>query len=521
MANIAIVKMLFGMTITGAQLVGELKAHGHNAKIIYFKRGEMIDLSNYNKDEICFGDVPMQSHVVQKGGDYLVETSAYKKIKPHEFHHLVTLLKELNVDAIGISSLSATMSLAETVSDGLREHFDVPILWGGTGPTVEPERAIKFADVLCVGEGEEVIVEIADRLDKGLPLDGIAGTWFRHSDGSVEKNPKRPVSDLEKIAMPDWSAESAALVTGPKLIRQANPREFNTDKSYQMMTQRGCPFSCSFCVESFYQNEFGKKDSLRRMSPEKAIAELRHAKDRLGYTSVTFMDDVFTVNPRWLEDFLELYKKEINLPFFCYTYPTTHNSKMLKLLVDAGCHAMTMGIQSGSYRILKEVYNRPTKVGRVVEAAREIIDSGIPASTFDLITKTEFDTEADLQETLDLLLTIPKEMGSSFYYNTMSYFANYPIQDKFQDSNLLAKTENISEDTYLFYYKLYDMTRNPALSNEEIIRISKDPKYRNDHHLLNQYLIDDGGIRPSFGTLIEQGLLRKKGMQSTNAATKT
>ena len=220
------------------------------------------------------------------------------------------------------------------------------------------------------------------------------------------------------------------------------------------------------------------------------------------------MDDVFTVKPRWLEEFLSLYKQVIDLPFFCYTYPTTHNKKILALLKDTGCHAITMGVQSGSYRILTEVYNRPTKIGRVTQAAMEIVESGIPAATFDLIPQTEFDKEDDLRETLELLLELPKEMDSTFY-NIMAYFPNYPIQEKFQDQQLLASSERLTEDTYLYYFKLFGLTRT-AMPMEQIRTIAQDPQYRQNHDLLN-HLLDDANIqKPNYGQLIELGIQREE-----------
>lgn len=398
------------------------------------------------------------------------------------------------------------MKQAEAVTAHLREHFDKPILWGGTGPTLEPDRSILHADIVCVGEGEDVILEIAERLDLKQSLDNIPGTWFRSSDGNIQKNPKRPVADLEVIAMPVWDEEHYAYINGHRFDRTFAPNTHNIDQSYQMMTQRGCPFSCSFCVESFYQNEFGKKDSLRRMSPQKAIRELLHAKNVLGFKTVTFMDDVFTVNPRWLEEFLALYKTEVSLPFFCYTYPTTHNASMLAMLKDAGCHAITMGVQSGSYRILKDVYDRPTKIGRVTRAAQEIVESGIPAATFDLIPQTEFDKEEDLQQTLELLLEIPKEMDSTFYA-VMAYFPNYPIQEKFNDQQLLASSERLTEDTYLYYFKLFALTRT-ALPMEQVRALAQDQQYRKNHDLLNSLLDDANALKPAYGELIELGIRR-------------
>ncbi len=511
MAKIAFIKLFYGMTITGAQLAGELLAHGHKPKVIYFKRQEVVKAKEANSEEYQFGDVPMQSYMVSKTGSELIETSIWKKTKPQELKHLATMIREFEADAIGITTLSLGMTLAAEVTEYLREQFDLPIVWGGTGPTIEPDRSIEHADLVCVGEGEEVLIEICEKLDRNESLEDIPGTWFRHQDGSVQKNPKRPVSDLDKIAVPNWDAEHYAFINGPRFERTFMPDQESIDKSYQIMTQRGCPFSCSFCVESFYQNEFGKKDSLRRMSPQKAIAELRVAKEKFGYKTVTFMDDVFTVNPRWLREFLPIYKAEIGLPFFCYTYPTTHTPEVLAMLEDAGCHAITMGVQSGSDRILTEIYTRPTKVGRVVEAAQEISASGIPAATFDVIPQTEFDTEADLQETLEVMLQIPKEIDNTFY-NKMAYFPNYPIQDKFKDDNLLSTSEKLSEDVYLYYFKLYDLTRTD-MPVEKIREMAADPKYRADHNLLNPYLNDADYLKPNYGNLVDLGIMRREEQQ--------
>ena len=504
MANIAIIKLLYGMTITGAQLAGELLTHGHQTKIIYFKRQETVRLEDVNNGEFQLGDIPMQNHVISRDGDYIIETSIWKKIKPHELKHLVKLLQEISPDAIGISTLSLGMTLASEVTQHLREHFTQPILWGGTGPTLEPDRSITDADLVCVGEGEDVIIEIANRLDNQQSLEGIAGTWFKFPDGLVQKNPKRPVSNLEKIAVPDWNARNFSLISGLRFDREFDPDTLSMDHSYYIMTQRGCPFSCSFCVESFYQNEFGKKDSLRRMSPEKTIRELRIAKNVLGYKTVTFMDDVFTINPRWLQPFLTMYKEEIGLPFFCYTYPTTHNPDILAMIKDAGCYAITMGVQSGSDRILTEIYNRPTKMGRVIEAANEIVASGIAAASFDMIPYTGFDAESDLQETLDVLLKIPKEMNTTFY-TRMAYFPNYPIIEKLKDEALIAKSDNLDIDVYSYYFKLFELTRS-IMPMEEIRTIAANPIYRANHYLLNPFLPDNKDMKPGLGSLIQSGI---------------
>ncbi len=501
MARIAIIKPLYRMTLTVAQLCGELVAAGHEPLVVFFKKQQLVPLTEFDPAVYDSGDVPMRGFFIGKNGLTVSDTAAWKRVQKGEMNKLINLLKEFKPDAIGFSSLSNSMTLCADMTAELRKHFNVPFLWGGTGPTLEPDRSMESADLVCVGEGEEVIVEIGDRLDRGESLNGIAGTWSRLPDGSIEKNPKRPVSDLEKIAVPNWDDKHYAFINGPFFFHPFKAGSRLEDTSYQIMTQRGCPFSCSFCVESVYQRDFGKKDSLRRMSPQKAIRELVHARDVLGYTSVTFMDDVFTVNPRWLDEFLPLYKEKVGLPFFCYTYPTTHTPELLRKLKDAGCMAMAMGVQSGSERILHDVYERKTNIARIVKSAQDIVDSGIHA-TFDMIPMTQFDREEDLQSTFELLLQIPKEMDASFW-GEMAYFPNYPIMDKFKDEQLLASSGKLDFSVYEYYFKMFELTRT-AMPVEQIKAIAADPRYRADHNLLNEFMRDEFHIVPSYGTLIAE-----------------
>ena len=492
MAKLSIIYIFEGMRFAPGQLTAELLRDGHQPQAIFFKRQERVLSTRLEemRDELETCDQPSASYEVKQDDCVVLEWGVYKKTKPHELRHLKTCLQEFKPDAIGVSCLSVGMKLAEEVTAFLRQNFSQPIVWGGVGPTVEPDRAILAADVVCVGEGEEVIREIASRLDRKESLEGIAGTWHKTKTGEVVKNPARPSMSLDAIAIPVYDPKYCVQIYGPHFIREPDHVITNKHRNiYMIMTQRGCPFSCSFCVESFYQDTFGKKDSLKRRSPDLVLEELKIAKAK-GYKGVSFFDDVFTLNPRWLKEFLPRYKKEIGLPFWCYTYPTTHNPEILRQLREAGCNAITMGIQSGSERILHEVYGRQTKVSRVIEAMDEIYRAGFPKMSFDLIPRTDFDTEEDLRQTLDLMRKIPKGMHASSF-SQLAYFPNYSINDRFKDPNLLASTEKISEDTYLYYFKLFFLTRSEKLDDQQLQAIIDDPQYRRDHRLLNPYLPED------------------------------
>src|SRR5690606_37381549 len=104
-------------------------------------------------------------------------------------------------------------------------------------------KCIPYADMLCINEGEEVIVELANRIDRNEDLTTIAGTWAKLPDGLVVKNPSRPLLDLDKIAIPCWDKKYYTFIDDNQVFREKLPRKI--DEDYVIMTQRGCPFSCS------------------------------------------------------------------------------------------------------------------------------------------------------------------------------------------------------------------------------------------------------------------------------------
>jgi radical SAM superfamily enzyme YgiQ (UPF0313 family) len=211
------------------------------------------------------------------------------------------------------------------------------------------------------------------------------------------------------------------------------------------------------------------------------IDELLWAKSHLRIKKVMFYDDVFTVHPRWLEEFLPRYTEEIGLPFWCYSYPTTHDRALLDKLKEAGCVAITMGVQSGSERVLKEHFNRPTKTDRVIAAAEEIVGAGI-TGFYDLITRVDFETVDDLEETFEFLLRFPIDMNTFMLPNMTSY-PTYKYSEDVIAAESAGLLRRPSEEDYDFYHHLYLLSRS-TLPVAKIREIKNDPKYRENPALM-------------------------------------
>ena len=75
---------------------------------------------------------------------------------------LVKLTKES--DLVGITLMSNFWDNAIQITQKLKDNYDYPIVWGGTHPTVRPEECLDYADMVCVGEGEETLMELTRKM---------------------------------------------------------------------------------------------------------------------------------------------------------------------------------------------------------------------------------------------------------------------------------------------------------------------------------------------------------------------
>ena len=105
-------------------------------------------------------------------------------------------LKELvefseGADLIGISLMTNYFDNVVQLTLALKNHTRIPILWGGIHPSVRPEECLKYADMVCIGEGEEALVELAKRMNEGQNCYDVKNIWFK-GKGNLITNQLRP-----------------------------------------------------------------------------------------------------------------------------------------------------------------------------------------------------------------------------------------------------------------------------------------------------------------------------------------
>lgn len=337
-----------------------------------------------------------------------------------EIGQLIDILRQSQTNLVGISvSCSAYLETAKILTKAIKETLNIPVLWGGVHATVDPEGCIQYADMLCVGEGEYPLLELLEAMDCQRDIINIKNLWFNQEGRIIKNLPRQLIQDLNSLPLPDYTNNNKHYISGDKTYT-GDPIHLDC-WDYFVQGTRGCPYSCTYCSNSLFKEMY--KDNgkyIRQRSVEHVIKELIQARTSLkGLKMITFFDEVFGVNKKWIKEFCQDYKEKINIPFTCYLHPLAVNDEVIAMLKDAGVSLIGIGIQSGCERVRRHIFKRPETNKQIIEAAG-ILQKHKVLFVLDLILDNPFESHEDKDETLRLLLNIPRPFKLSLY--SLIYF---------------------------------------------------------------------------------------------------
>lgn len=319
-------------------------------------------------------------------------------------------------DIVGFSSMTPyAAATAEIIADVRRINPQAVVVWGGIHAIVEPEDAILHADAVCTGEGEFAFAQFIKTLSERGELGATPGFWVNTAAGLVKSANLPLMSSAEMDSLPLLTYQD-----GEQIYKRGIgfvpllPMDFvdHCGLAYNTVWSIGCPMNCIYCSNSKfieYDNNYRK---IRHSSPRTIIAEIKATIHKHPHIStIVFHDDNFISLPlKVLEEFCELYRKEICLPFAVIGLaPGSVTAEKMRLLVSSGMNRVRMGIQSSSQDIL-DFYERSTTVSRIRESCAVINNFKkfmIPPA-YDIILDNPLETPADTVATLDFLFALPK-----------------------------------------------------------------------------------------------------------------
>ena len=377
-------------------------------------------------------------------------------------------IKAVDPDIIAFSCSTGRHIWANMIAGEIKRFLNVLAIMGGMHPTIYREEAIteKNIDIICIGEGEYPLLELADRLEKKQDIIDIRNLWVK-VDQNIFKNDLRDLNDVNSLPYPDRSL----------YYKYYYQREMPVKR---FISSIGCPFMCSFCQNPVLSELYkGKGVFVRRKDVERIISEILYIKERYSLELVHFSDDIFALNKDWLREFSGRYKKVVGLPFNCNIRISSLDEDMAKLLKAAGCHAVTFGLESGNAFLRNKLLSKNTTNDEILEKTAILRKSKIKILTSNMIALPE-ESISNAYETIRLnrrtkinytriFIAKPFKGTALFEYGKRNNLLNENALDskKFETlDNIYFKTAHEREFRnlrYLFYLIMkFPILENPS-----------------------------------------------------------
>jgi len=334
-------------------------------------------------------------------------------------------------DVVAFTSYSVTHRWSVDVARAVKQRCAVPIVFGGPHVSAAPERAIRewSIDAVVEGEGEDALVDLIECAEHNrFARTDVANCTFK-GNGEPVRNRVRPLlADLDTLP---WADKQGFYDTVPAF-----------EHEFYVVSRRGCPFRCSFCEYSTFPKQYPGEKPVRRRSIEHLIGELAAWKARGRVRKVFFWDAIFTLDPKWMAEFASAYRREIGIPFECYTHPQTMTRDMARLLAEAGCMMVRVGVQSVNSDTLAAV-DRKGDREKVVQTLQFLAEYNVPYSV-DHIIGLPGEGAADQLDALRFYAEVqPKRIVTHW----MTYFPGTTALDHARERGILndAEIERILE----------------------------------------------------------------------------
>lgn len=299
-------------------------------------------------------------------------------------------IKTFNPDIVGFTCNTFNRSSVKNGISWVRKaNKNIKIIAGGVHASFCYEQVLNYygADIIIIGEGEDILVNLCKAIEDNRSLENIAGIAYKDND-KVRLNPANSfINDLDTLPMPDYSYATS-------FIEQS--------KIGFLITSRGCPVRCKFCSTSSF---WGQK--IRMHSVGRVVDEMQMLIDQFKVKKIFFHDDTFNLSIDRVKAICrEITDRNIQIEWGCSCRVTPFSEEMMAVMVAAGCRHICLGIESGSETILKTINKNIslTQVRKAFEISKKFAkDMSIGAFT---MVGNPGESEETINQTRKFLNTI-------------------------------------------------------------------------------------------------------------------
>lgn len=366
---------------------------------------------------------------------------------------LIAKLRALQPDVLVLMTAIEMFSEDIHCIEQIKKVFpNIKIICFGYLPTQFPKEILAGTgciDFIIMNEPEETFAQLYDKIKNGERLDNLPGVAARIGKEVFLGPARERIQDLDALPFPVRD-----LTDGRFYSEFFSPRPFTT-----ILSSRGCPMTCSFCVRTFGQRVVYR-------SIENVLKEIEGVLFKHHVRTIRFMDDNFCVDAGRLKEFCETVIRR-NLKFQWSALGRTDNlsETLLRLMKQAGCFRLYLGIETFSPRLLR-VYQKNTDSQRALEVIGIMRTLGIESTGFFMVggfqSDAEFREDVRIAAGSDLDYAVIEKMtpypGTPFFEQMKGKidFEIFPYKNRLKDTN---REKEIFEWEKEFYRRFYSRPR--------------------------------------------------------------
>jgi len=392
--------------------------------------------------------------------DYITlkETSPY--------NDFVDLVQEYKPHLIGITVVDSTIEFAHNFIKQI-PGTPPPVIMGGTGATFSWKKIMNkgYADFVCAGEGELAFVELANRLKAGKDCYDVKNIILKGPDGKIIKNPQRDTVDINTLPMPDFSIYDSTRFYRPFMGRVVRMVQIDWD--------RGCPYRCTYCAAPAIMDQnrsenigvyYRVKDENKIFEEMKYLIE-EYKLDFLYISSETLL----IIKKDKFKRLMERYKKEIKLPFWCQSRLDSFTDERTKLLKEAGCQSVSVGLEHGNEKVRMKLLKKALKNEKVYEGFKTLAKYKIRPTVNSMMGLPD-ETRKEIFETIEINREISKILKGDHNLNIFTFvpFSGTVLRDLCVEKGYVDKDAPIP---FSFYKE--SMLTMPSITKAEIAGLEK------------------------------------------------
>jgi len=414
---------------------------------------DLFDTTFYRTSEKTLDEVRVESLQVRKFD--LSEMGV--QFKPGNYvDDFKEKVAEFQPDLIGVTAVEDTWPQARALLEAVSD-YPAPVIVGGVFPSVASDITISHPDVdmICVGEGEHAIIELATKLMNSEDPSKIQNLWVK-KDEQIIKNPMRPPIDLEDVPFGDFD-----LFEKERFYR---PMQGKVVRMLPIETDRGCPYTCRFCeapsLVAMYKEGTGQH-YFRRKNWDTVKKEIELYLEKYKAEYIYFNAETFlAMSRREFDQFVEVYGS-IKLPFWMQTRVETLTEHHIQGLEKVGCNRISIGLEHGNEEFRQKIVGKGFSNQAIIDVFAILDRYSIPI-TINNIIGFPGETRELIFDTIELNRRLGTDSVNAYIYTP--YRGTYMYEDAASNGYLDpdAETNSIITGSIL---------KMPSISQEEILSL--------------------------------------------------